>query len=124
MTQFEQTMAKLEEILGRLDILEERSKPDPNLLPERGLNNRLAIPSGRIPAEVMDAADPALGPDSANVIAYARENFTREEFEAFFPHAVDADGVPPPLEKPEEEISADDIAAAQILDEEARYNLQ
>ena len=116
-------MAKLEEILGRLEILEERSKPDPNLLPERGLDNRPPLPPGRIPVEVMEAADPALGAESANVIAYARENFTREDFETFFPHAVDADGVPPPLEEPEKEISADDIAAAQILDEEARYIL-
>lgn len=38
-----------------------------------------------IPPEVMEAAEPAKGPDSANVIAWCRENFSQEDFETFFP---------------------------------------
>ena len=117
MTQHQETMAKLDQLLKKVEALEELSKPNPALLPERGLNDRPAIPPGMIPFEVMEAADPALGPDSENVIAYARENFSPEDFETFFPHATSAPAPVQVAESPGEAPSADEIASA--LEEEA-----
>lgn len=125
MTQFEQKMAKLDGILecikdmtSALNLLEERSRPNPALMPHRGYDTRPPIPPGRIPPEVMEAAEPAKGPDSANVIAWCRENFSQEDFETFFPlEAVINEAFEKTALEAGEAPSAEEISAA--LDEKA-----